>query len=402
MLKNVVTLGVTIALMVFMAATVATAQSDKTKAYGLNKEPICHNGHTLYLPDPAIDAHMGHGDNSGACGEVVEPPPACEGDPVEGAAIEADEALGTTLDVVDAGDVLLIAGNFELAASGTVSVTLEDEDGTQGTFEDGVNAEITQQEDGSLLITVTGDPIGVAGGDSVLNTTGLTGVSSEGIACADEVIPPTECENPVEGATIEADEALGTTLDVVDAGDVLLIAGNFELAASGTVSVTVEDEDGTQGTFEDGANAEITQQEDGSLLITVTGDPIPVDGAGGEDDVLDTAGLTGVSSEGISCADEVVDAPGTTDAVYDAVLQPTLGASALVAEQVTDHQGPPEPFAHPFCDSGWEYAQEHITEMAQNETPGLTGPPTARPPVPGTEHAPGAHQGFAVCDPSAN
>ena len=287
MLKNVVTLGVTIALMVFMAATVATAQSDKTKAYGLNKEPICHNGHTLYLPDPAIDAHMGHGDTSGACGEVVEPPTACEGDPVERAAIEADEALGTTLDVVDAGDVLLIAGNFELAASGTVSVTLEDEDGTQGTFEDGVNAEITQQEDGSLLITVTGDPI-------------------------------------------------------------------------------------------------------------------PVDGAGGEDDVLDTAGLTGVSSEGISCADEVVDAPGTTDAVYDAVLQPTLGASALVAEQVTDHQGPPEPFAHPFCDSGREYAQEHITEMAQNETPGLTGPPTARPPVPGTEHAPGAHQGFAVCDPSAN
>jgi hypothetical protein len=84
------------------------------------------------------------------------------------------------------------------------------------------------------------------------------------------------------------------------------------------------------------------------------------------------------------------------------VTQPTLSASALVAEQVTDHQGPPEPFAHPFCDSGWVYAQEHIRVMAQNETPGLTGPPTARPPVPGTEHAPGAHQGFAVCDPSAN
>jgi hypothetical protein len=186
MLKNVVTLGVTIALMVFMAATVAAAQSDKTKAYGLNKGPICHNGHTLYLPGPAIDAHMGHGDTSGACSEVVEPPTACEGDPVEGAAIEADESLGTTLDAVDAGDVLSIAGNFELAA--TVSVTVEDEDGTQGTFEDGVNAEITQQEDGSLLITVTGEPIGVAGGDSVLNTTGLTGVSSQGISCADEVV----------------------------------------------------------------------------------------------------------------------------------------------------------------------------------------------------------------------
>jgi hypothetical protein len=286
MFKNVVTLGVTIALMVAMTATVAAAQSDKTKAYGLNKEPICHNGHTLYLPEPAIAAHLAHhdDDSSDACGlPPAGPPPECE-NPVEGAAIEADESLGTTLDVVDAGDVLSIAGNFELAVSGTVSVTVEDEDGTQGTFEDGVNAEITREEDGSLLITVTGEPIGVAGGDSVLNT----------------------------------------------------------------------------------------------------------------------AGLTGASSEGISCVDEVVVAPGTTEAVDDAVLQPTLSASALAADQVTDHQGPPEPFAHPFCDSGWLYAQEHITEMAQNETPGLTGPPTARPPVPGTEHAPGAHQGFAVCDPSAN
>ena len=57
---------------------------------------------------------------------------------------------------------------------------------------------------------------------------------------------------------------------------------------------------------------------------------------------------------------------------------------------------------HPFCDSGNQYAQEHITVMAQNETPGLTGPPTPRPPVPATEHAPGVHHGFAVCDPSGH
>ena len=289
MLKNVVMLGGTIALMVAMTATVAAAQSDKTKAYGLNKEPICHNGHTLYLPEPAIAAHLAHhdDDSSDVCGlPPAGPPVECE-NPVEGVAIEFDESLGTTLDVVDAGDVLSIAGDFELAASGTASVTVEDEDGTQGIFEDGVNAEITREEDGSLLITVTGEPIGVTGGDSVLNTTGLTGVSSEGITCADE--------------------------------------------GEGTI--------------------------------------------------------------------------GTTEAVDDAVLQPTLSASAIAAyaaEQVTDHQGPPEPFAHPFCDSGWEYAQEHITEMAQNETPGLTGPPTAREADPVTEHAPGAHQGFAVCDPSAN
>jgi len=57
---------------------------------------------------------------------------------------------------------------------------------------------------------------------------------------------------------------------------------------------------------------------------------------------------------------------------------------------------------HPFCGSGEQYAQEHITDMAQNETPGLTGPPTPRPSDPTTEHAPGAHKGFAVCDPSGH
>jgi hypothetical protein len=57
---------------------------------------------------------------------------------------------------------------------------------------------------------------------------------------------------------------------------------------------------------------------------------------------------------------------------------------------------------HPFCGSGDQFAQEHITVMAQNETPGLTGPPTPRPPVPTDEHAPGDHQGFSVCDPAGH
>jgi hypothetical protein len=203
MLKNVVTLGVTTALMVAMTATVAWAQPDKAKAYGLYKEPICHKGKTLYLPDPAIGAHLGHGDSLGVCGEVVpppvEPPAECE-NPVAEAAIVADESLGTTLDVVDTGDVLSIAGDFELAASGTVSVTVEDADGTQGTFENGVNADITLQEDGSLLITVTGEPINVAGGDNVLNTTGLTGVSSEGVSCVDEVVGTLGATEAADGA----------------------------------------------------------------------------------------------------------------------------------------------------------------------------------------------------------
>jgi hypothetical protein len=57
---------------------------------------------------------------------------------------------------------------------------------------------------------------------------------------------------------------------------------------------------------------------------------------------------------------------------------------------------------HPFCGSGEDYAQGHITDMAQNESPGLTGPPTPREADPEGEHAPGVHQGFAVCDPSGS
>jgi hypothetical protein len=57
---------------------------------------------------------------------------------------------------------------------------------------------------------------------------------------------------------------------------------------------------------------------------------------------------------------------------------------------------------HPFCTSGEDYAQGHITDMAQNESPGLTGPPSPREADPETEHAPGAHRGFAVCDPSGH
>jgi hypothetical protein len=70
-----------------------------------------------------------------------------------------------------------------------------------------------------------------------------------------------------------------------------------------------------------------------------------------------------------------------------------VAASPAFASHVTEH---------PFCGSGDQYAQEHITDMAQNETPGLTGPPTPREADPATEHAPGAHQGFAVCDPSGH
>jgi hypothetical protein len=71
----------------------------------------------------------------------------------------------------------------------------------------------------------------------------------------------------------------------------------------------------------------------------------------------------------------------------------TFSAPALAAHQGTDHQGPPEPFAHPFCGSGEEFAHGHIVPLAQSQA--------IMAPEGGGVHNPGlAHQGFAVCDPS--
>jgi hypothetical protein len=52
-------------------------------------------------------------------------------------------------------------------------------------------------------------------------------------------------------------------------------------------------------------------------------------------------------------------------------------------------QGPPEPFAHPFCGSGEEFAHGHIVSLAQEQTLGEAH-----------GHNPGGHQGFAVCNPA--
>ena len=55
--------------------------------------------------------------------------------------------------------------------------------------------------------------------------------------------------------------------------------------------------------------------------------------------------------------------------------------------------GPPEPFPHPFCGSGEEFAHGHIVPLAQNQQ--------IMAPEGGGVHNPGlAHQGFAVCNPS--
>ena len=35
--------------------------------YGLHRVPVCHKGHTIVIPEPAIPAHLMHGDTIGAC-----------------------------------------------------------------------------------------------------------------------------------------------------------------------------------------------------------------------------------------------------------------------------------------------------------------------------------------------
>jgi hypothetical protein len=78
--------------------------------------------------------------------------------------------------VVGPGTVIVIDGDFEVSEG--ASVTLQDSDGTQGTLIDGENAEITE---GSIIIEVTADPVGVVGGDGVLNTDGLFVIATTGI-----------------------------------------------------------------------------------------------------------------------------------------------------------------------------------------------------------------------------
>jgi hypothetical protein len=73
----------------------------------------------------------------------------------------------------------------------------------------------------------------------------------------------------------------------------------------------------------------------------------------------------------------------------------TFSAPAFAAHQGTDHRGPPEPLAHPFCGSGEGYAHGHIVPLAQDQA--------IMAPEGGGVHNPGlAHEGFAVCDPSGS
>jgi LPXTG-motif cell wall-anchored protein len=127
---------------------------------------------------------------------------------------------------VNSGDTVVCEGDYVVAEG--ASVTLEDSDGTQGTFVDGQNAEITE---GSLIIDVAGDPLNVVGGNEVLNTEGLFVVATTGISAADD-----------DGGADEVvadDGAAGDSGAAAEAGDETAAAGEDSGAQPAGASVGV-------------------------------------------------------------------------------------------------------------------------------------------------------------------
>ena len=80
-----------------------------------------------------------------------------------------------------------------------------------------------------------------------------------------------------------------------------------------------------------------------------------------------------------------------TTLVLALMLALTFSAPAYVQGPPAGHDtGPPADTGHPFCGSGSQFVEEHITVLAHQQGlgPGQDG------------HTPGFHQGFATCDPA--
>jgi hypothetical protein len=119
-----------------------------------------------------------------------------------------DEAQGGQ---VDAGDTLVCEGDYEVADG--ASAVVQDSDGTQGTFVDNENAQITE---GSIVIQVTGEPMNEVGGNGVLNTdclfiavtTGITGEEGQNdgvVECDAVAVDDTTQTETVQTGGVEAE-----------------------------------------------------------------------------------------------------------------------------------------------------------------------------------------------------
>lgn len=142
------------------------------------------------------------------------------------------EVQNDTDDVVNEGDVVVCEGDFTVSEGS--SVVLQDSDGTQGTFVDGQNAEVSS---GSLIIEVAGDPINVVGGNDVLNTEGLFVVATTGIAAVDGKANDGKADD--EAAGVGGGTTGGTT-----GGDAGTAGGDAGAAAGGAAG---DDDDGAGG-----------------------------------------------------------------------------------------------------------------------------------------------------------
>lgn len=165
-------------------------------------------------------------------------------------------------------------------------------------------------------VTIVFDPrlvLGVA--LAVLASLMWTGVAAAQSA-GDQYAAPTSPTGPATGAQCTV---AGDTDGVVNAGDTITCAGDYQI--SGGASVVLQDADGTRGTFVDGQNATITE---GSIDIAVKADPFDVNGGNG---VLNTKGLFVVATTGITATGGpgTVESTGTGGAVAGAAAG---GASA--------------------------------------------------------------------------
>ncbi len=296
-----------------------------------------------------------------------------------------DRVITEDDDRVGAGDVLVIEGGY--VAGPGASLILKDADGTTGSFVDGKNAAFEKGEGETLRLRVTKEPTGLKGGDEALSTEGLAVESSKKIrqetppptavepppppggttggggstapettaeeppggatdANQPEVLDPQETTPPDEGTVPEepgAETPNGRPVEIgeesaVDAGDVLLLEGAYDVVVAEGASVVLTDADGTTGTLVDGENAEFTPAES-VLELAVTGNVLELSGGDGE---LTLEGLAVKESEGITAPDGGGTTTGTTEPEAEEPRAEEPRAAEPQAEEPKAAEGPDE------------------------------------------------------------
>ena len=218
------------------------------------------------------------------------------------------EALNADEDVeVEAISISRTGCTFEEGAS----FVLQDGDGTQADFIDGVNVEISEADGGfEVVSTDTGEgadivPLNERGGDGDLGTEGLVIVTSTDFVCEAGTPPPDstpppddtpspdsssppgdaspepepqdEEKGPLAGGTAFGKDVLvpGDIVDILPDGtrvagidQITIKTENCELAAQGAdLTITMSDR-GVPFRIRDGDNADITLEQDGTLVAS--------------------------------------------------------------------------------------------------------------------------------------